>query len=61
SMENYMNCRDSPLIAKSLCGFVKASTQTIITRKLDAECTVKKMSCPEQGRTYCRLEINIAK
>ncbi|UCE36767.1 MAG: hypothetical protein JSW00_14815 [Thermoplasmata archaeon] len=61
TMENYMNCRDSPEIAKSLCGFVKASMETIIKSRLNAECIVKRMSCPDGGRTFCRLELDIKK
>jgi sugar-specific transcriptional regulator TrmB len=60
TMENYMNCRESPEIARSLCSFVKATMETVITSKLKADCRVKKMSCPEQGRTYCRLEVDIS-
>jgi sugar-specific transcriptional regulator TrmB len=61
TMENYMNCRESPKVAKSLCSFVKSSLQTIIELKLNASCTVKKMSCPDRGKTFCRLELNIDK
>lgn len=59
SMENYMNCRESPVVAKSLCNFVKATVETIMTTKLNAHCTVKKMSCPDQGRTFCRLQVDV--
>ncbi len=59
TMENYMNCRESPEIAGSLCSFVKAIVETIMTSKLKADCHVKKMSCPEHGRTYCRLEVDV--
>jgi sugar-specific transcriptional regulator TrmB/predicted hydrocarbon binding protein len=61
TMENYMNCRKSPQIAKSLCTFVKSSMETIVKTRLNADCRVKKMSCPDQGRTFCRLEIDIKK
>ncbi len=61
TMENYMNCRDSPEIAKFLCSFVKASMETIIKTRLNADCTVKRMSCPDRGRTFCRLELNFKK
>jgi predicted hydrocarbon binding protein len=61
TMENYMNCRESPDIAKSLCCFIKAAMETIMTAKLNAECNIKKMSCPDQGKTFCRLEIDIGK
>ena len=61
TMENYMNCRESPEIAKSLCSFVRASISTIIQEKLNADCKVKKMSCPDRGRTFCRLELDIKK
>ncbi len=61
AMENYMNCRESPEIAKSLCGFVKASMETIIRSRLNADCVVKRMSCPDGGRTFCRLELDIKK
>ncbi|UCE73955.1 MAG: hypothetical protein JSV56_13195 [Methanomassiliicoccales archaeon] len=61
TMENYMNCRESPQIAKSLCTFVKSSMEIIVKSRLNAECNVKKMSCPDQGRTFCRLEIDIKK
>jgi predicted hydrocarbon binding protein len=60
-MENYMNCRESPKIAKSLCSFVKASISAIVKEKLGASCKVKKMSCPDKGRTFCRLELDIKK
>lgn len=59
SMENYMNCRESPAVAKSLCSFVKTTVETIMTTKLNAHCTVKKMSCPDQGRTFCRLQVDV--
>jgi predicted hydrocarbon binding protein len=58
-MENYMNCRESPDIAKSLCNFVKATVETIMISKLNTGCTVKKMSCPDSGRTFCRFQVNI--
>jgi sugar-specific transcriptional regulator TrmB len=61
TMENYMNCRESPKIAKSLCSFVKASISAIVKEKLGASCKVKKMSCPDKGRTFCRLELDIKK
>lgn len=61
TMENYMNCRESPDIAKSLCSFVRASLSTIIQEKLGATAKVKKMSCPDRGRTFCRLELDIKK
>jgi predicted hydrocarbon binding protein len=60
-MENHMNCRESPDIAKSLCSFVKSSLSTIIQEKLGATCKVKKMGCPDSGRTTCRLELDIKK
>jgi sugar-specific transcriptional regulator TrmB len=60
-MENYMNCRESPLIAKSLCSFVKGLMETIVSTKLNADCNAKKMTCPDKGRTFCRLEIQIDK
>jgi sugar-specific transcriptional regulator TrmB len=59
TMENYMNCRESPEIAKFLCTFIKAMVQTVISSKLNAECTVKKMGCPDRGRTYCRLQVDM--
>ncbi len=59
TLENYMNCRDSPDIAKSLCSFIKATVETIMITKLNADCTVKEMSCPDQGRTFCRFEVDI--
>lgn len=59
TMENYMNCRESPEIAKYLCIFIKATVETIMISKLDADCTVKEMSCPDSGRTYCRFEVDI--
>ncbi|UCG68164.1 MAG: hypothetical protein JSV09_10095 [Thermoplasmata archaeon] len=59
TMENYMNCRESPEIAKSLCSFVKATVETIMITKLNTGCTVKKMSCPDHGRTFCRFQVNI--
>lgn len=59
TMENYMNCRESPEIAKYLCTFVKATVETIMISKLNADCTVKEMGCPDQGRTYCRFEVDI--
>jgi sugar-specific transcriptional regulator TrmB len=61
TMENYMNCRDSPEIAKSLCGFIKASMETIIKSRLNADCKVKRMSCPDGGNTFCRLELDVKK
>jgi sugar-specific transcriptional regulator TrmB len=61
TMENYMNCRESPDIAKSLCSFVRSSLGTIIHEKLGASAKVKKMSCPDRGRTFCRLELDIKK
>ncbi len=61
TMENYMNCRESPEIAKSLCGFVKASMETIIKSRLNADCKIKRMSCPEGGNTFCRLELDVKK
>jgi sugar-specific transcriptional regulator TrmB/predicted hydrocarbon binding protein len=61
TMENHMNCRESPHIAKSLCSFVKSSISTIVEDKLGASCKVKKMSCPEGGKTMCRLELDIKK
>ncbi|UCF09282.1 MAG: hypothetical protein JSW28_08445 [Thermoplasmata archaeon] len=60
-MENYMNCRESPLIAKSLCSFVKGMLETIVSSKLNADCRAKKMACPDKGRTFCRMEIQIGK
>lgn len=59
TMENYMNCRESPDIARFLCSFVKASMETIIKSRLNADCIVRKMSCPDEGRTFCRLELEI--
>jgi predicted hydrocarbon binding protein len=61
TMENYMNCRDSPEIAKYLCGFIRATIQTIVSSKLNADCNVKEMGCPDQGRTFCRFELDIGK
>lgn len=61
TMENYMNCRESPEIAKFLCSFIKATVETIMINKLNADCKVKEMGCPDHGRTYCRLQIDIKK
>jgi sugar-specific transcriptional regulator TrmB/predicted hydrocarbon binding protein len=59
TMENYMNCRESPEVAKSLCNFVKATVETIMITKLNADCTVKSISCPDHGRTFCRFQVDI--
>ncbi len=59
TMENYMNCRESPEVAKSLCNFVKATVETIMITKLNADCKVKSISCPDQGRTFCRFQVDI--
>lgn len=61
TMENYMNCRESPEIAKFLCSFIKATVETIMINKLNADCKVKEMGCPDHGRTYCRLQLDIKK
>jgi sugar-specific transcriptional regulator TrmB/predicted hydrocarbon binding protein len=61
TMENYMNCRESPEIAKFLCSFIKATVKTIMINKLNADCKVKEMGCPNHGRTYCRLQLDIKK
>jgi sugar-specific transcriptional regulator TrmB len=61
TMENYMNCRESPEIAKFLCSFIKATVETIMLNKLNADCKVKEMGCPDNGRTYCRLQVDIKK
>ena len=59
SMENYMNCRDNSDIAKFLCNFIKSIMETIIVKKLNAKCKVKEISCRDEGRTHCRLQIDI--
>ncbi len=59
TMENYMNCRESPEVAKSLCNFVKATVETIMITKLNADCKVKSISCPDHGRTFCRFQVDI--
>ena len=61
TMENYMNCRESPEIAKFLCSFIKATVKTIMINKLNVDCKVKEMGCPNHGRTYCRLQLDIKK
>ena len=61
TMENYMNCRESPEIAKFLCSFIKSTVKTIMINKLNADCEVKEIGCPNHGRTYCRLQIDIKK
>ena len=61
TMENYMNCRESPEVAKFLCNFIKATLETIMINKLNADCKVKEMNCPNHGRTYCRLQVDIKK
>jgi sugar-specific transcriptional regulator TrmB/predicted hydrocarbon binding protein len=60
-MENNMDCKKEPQIAKAICGFTKSLLSTIFEEKLGVKCTVKEVDCKPNRQTFCRFQVDVIK
>ena len=60
-MENNMDCKKEPQIAKAICGFTKSLLGTMFEEKLGVKCTVKEVDCKPDRQTFCRFQVDVIK